>query len=171
MASLCDTTGVLHRNCFSFDSTRCQPEVGPTLEFRSRALARATSCFCPADRGAPPSASAISRPMGLDSTTLARCARLNAAQMSISLCRSKGSKLLRMVPVNSTGTCKPPEASTSSPCPPRHLSNVQPTMFTTAIVPARSLELVALTLRATVLGKGQLYCGQHYFIVLDMHFR
>ncbi len=42
------------------------------LELRSRALARATSCFCPADRGAPPSARVISSPRGFDSTTLAK---------------------------------------------------------------------------------------------------
>ena len=114
------TTGVLHCNCFSLDSTWRRSGVGPTLEFRSRALARATSCFCPADRGAPPSASAISSPIGFDSTTLAKCARLKAAQMSTSLWRSKGSKLLRMVPVNNTGTCAPPEASRSKPCPPKH---------------------------------------------------
>ena len=76
-----------------------------TLELRSRALARATSCFCPADKGAPPSARVISSPRGFDSTTLAKWARLRAAHMSMSLCRSKGSRLLRMVPVNNTGTC------------------------------------------------------------------
>ncbi len=75
------------------------------LELRSRALARATSCFCPADRGAPPSARVISNPRGFDSTTLAKWARLKAAHMSMSLCLSKGSKLLRIVPVNNTGTC------------------------------------------------------------------
>ena len=76
------------------------------LELRSRALARATSCFCPADRGAPPSARVISSPRGFDSTTLAKWARLRAAHMSMSLCLSKGSRLLRIVPVNSTGTCE-----------------------------------------------------------------
>ena len=75
------------------------------LELRSRALARATSCFCPADRGPPPSARVISSPRGFDSTTLAKWARLKAAHMSMSLCLSKGSKLLRIVPVNNTGTC------------------------------------------------------------------
>jgi len=47
-----------------------------TLEWRSRARARATSCFWPAERGAPPSERTRSRPSGDASTVSARCARL-----------------------------------------------------------------------------------------------
>lgn len=45
-----------------------------TREGFSSARARASSCFCPALSGAPPSCSAVSRPAGQASTTLSRWA-------------------------------------------------------------------------------------------------
>ena len=85
-----------------------------TLEWRSRARARATSCFWPADRGAPPSDSTRSRPRGVASTISDRCARRSAAQHSAALCSPNGVRLKRSVPVNSTGTCTCAKLSSTS---------------------------------------------------------
>ena len=112
-----------------------------TLELRSRALARATSCFCPADKGAPPSERVISNPMGFDSTTLAKWALLNAAHISMSEWRWKGSRLLRMVPVNSTGTCRVPHHMLLQVW---HINNVQ---FDTPCVLWGELEHIHLVYR------------------------
>lgn len=76
-----------------------------TLEWRSSARAKATSCFCPALRGAPPSVRTRSRPCPVPSIMSARCARRRAAQHSASLCSPKGVRLKRRLPVNKTGTC------------------------------------------------------------------
>lgn len=110
---VCHTIMSWHRKCKGASSQRsfqgCLPVLGvyllSTLEWRRRARARATSCFWPAERGAPPSDSTRSRPSGVASTISDKCARRSAAQHSASLCSPNGVRLKRNVPVNSTGTC------------------------------------------------------------------
>lgn len=100
-----NSRGQLFRCRWSVNSDGAAAVGCRALEWHRRARARATSCFWPADRGAPPSERTRSRPRGVASTISDRCARRSAAQHSASLCSPNGVRLKRSVPVNSTGTC------------------------------------------------------------------
>mmetsp|Transcript_30325 Transcript_30325/g.67227 ORF Transcript_30325/g.67227 Transcript_30325/m.67227 type:complete len:239 (-) Transcript_30325:528-1244(-) len=75
------------------------------LEFRSSALAMQSSCLCPTLRLAPPSLMGASRPSCCSFTNESMPDLRSASQMSASDPASlKGSRLLRMVPLNTTGS-------------------------------------------------------------------
>mmetsp|Transcript_694 Transcript_694/g.1170 ORF Transcript_694/g.1170 Transcript_694/m.1170 type:complete len:236 (-) Transcript_694:952-1659(-) len=76
-----------------------------TLDWRSRARARQSSCLCPTLKFSPPSATVLSSLSGICCTADFRCACSNTCQRSASLYVPKGSKLERMVPLNNTGSC------------------------------------------------------------------
>lgn len=75
-----------------------------TLAGLKSALAKASSCFWPALSGDPPSDSSVSSPSDQPSNAGARWERLRAAHSSASEWPPKGDRLVRMLPVNSTGT-------------------------------------------------------------------
>ena len=62
-----------------------------------RALARQTSCLCPADKLAPPSASWCSRPFSSVSVQFLRCANSIAFHKSASEYSENGSRFFRKV--------------------------------------------------------------------------
>ena len=74
------------------------------LLFFRIALAKHSSCFCPTLKMEPTFSNYVSRPCGSESTICFKLASSNTLSISSSLYSSNGSKLLRILALNTKGT-------------------------------------------------------------------